>query len=40
MCDSELAKPASIIFNNCVTTGTFPYIWKKPNVIPVHKKND
>ena len=36
--DSALVKPFSIIFNNCVRTGTFPCIWKKSNVIPVHKK--
>ena len=36
--DSALVKSLSIIFNNCVRTGTFPYIWKKSNVIPVHKK--
>ena len=37
-CDSALVKPLSIIFNNCVRTGTFPYIWKKSNLRPVHKK--
>ena len=40
ICDSALVKPLSIIFSNCLRTGTFPYIWKKSNVIPVHKKND
>ena len=40
ICDSELGKPLSIIFNNCIKTGIFPYTWKKSNVIPVHKKND
>ena len=39
-CDSALVKPLTIIFNNSLKTGTFPYIWKKSNVIPVHKKND
>ena len=38
ICDSALAKPLSIIFNNCIKTGIFPYTWKKSNVIPVHKK--
>ena len=37
-CDSALVKPLSIMFNNCVRTWTFPCIWKKSNVIPVHKK--
>ena len=36
ICDSALVKPLSIIFNNCVRTGTFPYKWKKSKVIPVH----
>ena len=39
ICDSALVKPLSIIFSNCLRTGTFPYIWKKSNVIPIHKKN-
>ena len=38
--DSALMKPLSIIFNNSLKTGTFPCIWKKSNVMPVHKKND
>ena len=38
ICDSALVKPLSIIFSNCLRT--FPYIWKKSNVIPIHKKND
>ena len=38
ICDSALAKPLSIIFNNSLKTDIFPYIWKKSNVIPVHKK--
>ena len=39
ICDSVLVKPLSIIFNNSLKTGTFSYIWKKPNVIFVHKLN-
>ena len=35
--DSALVKSFPIIFNNCVRTGTFPYIWEK-SVVPVHKK--
>ena len=37
-CESALLKPLLIVFNNCVRTGTFPYIQKKSNVIPVHNK--
>ena len=40
MCDSALAKHLPIIINNCVITAIFAYIWKKSNVMPVHKKND
>ena len=40
ICDSALVKPLSIIFNNSLKTGTFPYIWKKSNVITFHKKNE
>ena len=36
--DSALVKPLSIIFNNSLKTRTFPYIWKKSNVILVDKK--
>ena len=35
ICQSALVKPLSIIFNNCVRTGTFPFIWKKSNVMHV-----
>ena len=38
ICDSALVKPLSIIFSNCLRTGTFPHIWKKSNVIPIQKK--
>ena len=33
-------KPLSIIFNISLKTGTFPYIWKKSNLIAVQKKNE
>ena len=32
--------PLSIIFKNCIDNGIFPDIWKKSNIIPVHKKGD
>ena len=38
ICYSALVEPLSTIFNNSLKTGTFPYIWKKSNVIPAHKK--
>ena len=35
-----IVKPLSIIFKNCIDNGIFPDIWKKSNIIPVHKKED
>ena len=32
-------KPLSIIFKNCLQTGTFPNNWKS-NVVPIHKNGD
>ena len=40
ICDSSIIKPLSIIFNNSLNSGIFPTIWKKANVIPIHKKGD
>ena len=40
LCGKSVVKPLSMIFNNCIDTGTFPDIWKQPNIIPVHKKDD
>ena len=39
-CDSAVVKPLSIIFRNCLKTGTFPNICKKSNIFPVFKKGD
>ena len=39
-CDQSIVKPLSIIYQNCVNTGTFPDIWKKSNIVPVHKQDD
>ena len=33
-------KLLSIIFKNCLQTGTFYNNWKKSNVVPLHKKGD
>ena len=38
--DQSIVKPLSIIYQNCLNTGTFPGIWKKSNIVPVHKKGD
>ena len=39
-CSSYAVNLLSMIFNNCIDTGTFPDIWKRSNIIPVHKKGD
>ena len=38
ICDVGIVKPLCLIYNQCLASGTFPEIWKKGNVIPVHKK--
>ena len=39
LCSKSVVKHLSIIFKNCIDTGTFPDdIWKRSSIIPVHKK--
>ena len=43
ICDSEIVRPLSLIFKDCVYCGTLPNIWEKNksssrNLVPVHKK--
>ena len=38
ICDLAVIKPFSIIFRICVNYSTFPDIWKKSNICPIHKK--
>ena len=38
LCDKSIVKPLSIIFKNCKLRKTFPNLWKKANVVPIHKK--
>ena len=40
ICDKSLLKPLIIIFENSIKSSCYPDIWKKSNIIPVHKKND
>ena len=39
ICDDSLVLPLKLIFENCLRRGVFPEVWKKANVVPVHKKN-
>ena len=40
ICDKAIVKPLSIIYKNCFDNGIFPDLWKKSNIVPVHKKGD
>ena len=40
ICDESLLKPLLILFKNSLQLSCYPDIWKKPNIIPAHKKND
>ena len=38
--DASLVTPLLIIFTNFLKQGVFPGIWKRANIVPVHKKNE
>ena len=38
ICSQSLILPLKIIFEHSLKKGKFPKIWKKTNVVPVHKK--
>ena len=40
ICDKSLLKPLTILFQNSAKSSCYPVIWKRSNIIPVHKKND
>ena len=40
ICDKSLIKPLMLIFKKSIRLSCYPDIWKKSNIIPVHKKND
>ena len=40
ICGNALCKPLEMTFKSCIKKGEFPSEWKKPNVVPLHKKND
>ena len=40
ICGNSLCKPLEMTFKSCIKKGEFPSEWKKPNVVPLHKKND
>ena len=40
LCESAITEPLYLTFKNRLSSNTFPHVWKKANVIPVHKKGD
>ena len=40
ICDKSLLKPLTVLFVNSIKSSCYPDIWKKSNIIPLHKKND
>ena len=39
ICDKSILKPLILLFENSIKSSYYPDIWKKSNIIPVHKKN-
>ena len=40
ICNESITIPLKIIFDESLKNGVFPEIWKRANVVPVHKKDD
>ena len=40
LCESAITEPLYLIFEICLSSNTFPDVWKKTNVIPFHKKGE
>ena len=40
ICNESLTIPLKIIFDNSLKNGVFLEIWKRANVVPVHKKDN
>ena len=40
ICDKSLLKPLILLFENSTKSSCYPDIWKRSNIIPVHKKNN
>ena len=38
ICDKAIALPLKLIYTNCLEKGVYPNLWKKANVLPIHKK--
>ena len=40
LCGDTAVIPLKILFNNILSTGVYPNLWKLANVTPIHKKDD
>ena len=40
ICDKSFLKPLMLLFENSTKSSCYPDIWKRSNIIPVHKKNN
>ena len=40
LCGDSTLPPLEFNFKSCLESGTFPSVWKKANVVPVHKKSE
>ena len=40
LCAPSICKPLTFFFENSLASGEFPNVWKKSNIVPVHKKGD
>ena len=40
LCAPSACKPITLLFKNCLVSGNFPDVWKKSNIVRVHKKED
>ena len=38
ICDESILEPLCMIYEKCLESGIYPALWKRTNVIPVHKK--
>ena len=38
ICDTSIVEPLCLIFEKSLETGVYPSMWKKANIVPVHKK--
>ena len=40
ICDKSLLRPLILLFENSTKSSYYPDIWKRSNIVPIHKKND